>query len=236
MNSKDKIKLITAYKEIDTGDYETFHTMYMSLNTKNKEEINNEIKNKNRAITLDIILGKRPEKDFELKEEYFTDIDYISPEIKNMDINLNKLETYDKVYLNIIKYIDSETDKTIIVQDLNLKTLNIKFVEKCKKITSKIIAYSSYIAANGRIGSANCLIYGKDLKKYFEYIIKNNLLSPDISLIFDDNIKQNKIILLRRNEIDSQGIVFIDDKVNLKCGFNYTDNWKSQFCWFRVYE
>jgi hypothetical protein len=99
-----------------------------------------------------------------------------------------------------------------------------------RRIVTKIMHASNFIATEGRIGPAKAVIVGE--KNWHWFSEKNNL--GGIQVILDKNISPNKIIVTRGGSIDSSGIICIKNTTDNTYFLKETPSWEKQYVWFNV--
>jgi hypothetical protein len=170
----------------------------------------------------------------------------ISPQIFSKNINLHNLDiiieenvlldrTNDiqKTYF-LYNYIKNEINKAYfkIITELgeknrinapmnkldiiNIQNINDDSSSISKKVYSKLISASNYIASEGRLGPAQWLVSNNNTYKYIlnylldmnlSYDTNDNLLIGNIPYIIDDLIDDDIILIGRKNNIDQPGVI-----------------------------
>jgi hypothetical protein len=238
ITTKEKIKSICNYKEETKILPSRVQLMYIDFVIEDSKEIKLEKQRKNRDITIDTILGNKSEEDWSDEFLPFTEstdefeLGVIGPKVQTMNVQSNKFTNYDDLYFDLINFLEKNTQNncTNLIQCLIIpETTSDDFQTNYRKIVSKIMMASSYIAMTGRIGPATSAIIGRNI---FNYLPEGNL--SGIEIIYDENIDPDKIICCRSNNHDQSGIILFDNSINNQYFLNGTNNWINQYCWFWV--
>ena len=173
----------------------------------------------------------------------------ISPKIKSINVQgKTYLDTSD-IYLDIMHTLESLTSKpmnapqmnVIIQKDPNL-TDSENEMDICRKVLTKVILLSNYIASTGRTGPANNIIVGLDVYKYF--LISNMMVSNKdgvvngnlngMNVIPSNFIKSNKVIVMRNVQKTENGLNVINCPNDMRYFLKETPNWNRIVNWFEV--
>ena len=246
----DKIKQLCNYSTLAkniTGN--VCQIMYIDTESTINESYNLKVKMSNRDLAIDILLNNKEESEWDNREISYSDVEYpeiISPKVYSLSISGSNFTGYDDLYTNLIDFLETNTQNKKpnildlkIVDDHSLTTSE-NFDKKIRKILSRIISAGSMVAVEGRIGPGNSVIVGKNNWKYIHEIIdrygNTGIINSfnGISVIFDENISPDKLIICRSNKIDQPGLILIDDSVNSRYFFKETTNWDKQYCWFNI--
>ena len=104
-----------------------------------------------------------------------------------------------------------------------------------RRIVTKIAHASNFIAAEGGIGPATSVIVGRNNWHWFnEDRIGSNMMLGNISIVFEEKISPNKIIVARGGKIDQSGIMCIKSLPDNTYCLKETTHWEKQYVWFTV--
>jgi len=215
----------------------------------------NSIKKEKRDISIDIILGDKPESSVnEYRWGYDSScVNMIGTKLLKTQSKVYNIISYEDIYNDLLDFLNKETklahfgySSVNLDMDLSIYKNGFDGVESeiIRKIITKLIMCSNIIATNGRTGQADYVICGKDtwtLFKEVEYFAKTGDPSQTgypyqlskMNIIYSDNIDSDKVILGRRNSIGN-GICMHMDLVNNKFARYDTLAWHRQYCWFRI--
>jgi hypothetical protein len=233
MESIDKIKLVTNYDE-KVVDSTYLQLNYLDMVSSEDEELIRKIKQKNRELTIDAIIDDKVDEWKESKSEWLiSDLPNegeVSMKIFSMNIQSKKTEDYNKIWNEIINLINSSTKnpkKITNVSSLDVQLSNDFDVDK-RRVISKIVMCSNFISMAGRIGPGNVVICGYNCIQY----IDNELLGMNI--VLDLSIDPNKIIVIRKNQLNQPGIILVNDVINKNYFLKETPTFIKQMCWFSI--
>ena len=233
MESIDKIKLVTNYDE-KVVDSTYLQLSYLDMVSSEDEELIRKIKQKNRELTIDAIIDDKVDEWKESKSEWLiSDLPNegeVSMNIFSMNIQSKKTEDYNKIWNEIINLINSSTKnpkKITNVSSLDVQLSNDFDVDK-RRVISKIVMCSNFISMTGRIGPGNVVICGYNCIQY----IDNELLG--INIVLDLSIDPNKIIVIRKNQLNQPGIILVNDVINKNYFLKETPTFIKQMCWFSI--
>lgn len=231
MDSLEKIKLVTNYDERVVNS--TFLQLpYLDCVSPEDEELIRQIKQKNRELKIDAVIDG---KEKELKESMSdwgevpqSDNQIFSMKVFSMNIPSKRLESYDKVWTEILNLIDNSTkNQKKSNQNLDVQISGDFEVDK-RKVIGKIVMSSNIISMEGRMGPGNVAIVGLNCIQYIDEYIGG------LKVILDLTIDPDKIIILRKSNIDHPGIILINDIVNGNYFLKETPTFKKQMCWFCI--
>ena len=223
--------------------------MYVDMISSEDEEYQRMIKQQNRELVVDAILDDKIEELNLFRENQVVDVSQqynstsqmgiISPKIMQINLTAQRFESYEKVWIQLVDFLNQNTQSPKSLQHRN-QSLDYKLIDEYetdyRKIISKILMCSNIIAMDGRIGPAKSILYGKKLIPYINNAINqfgsNNI--NGIEVIHSELIDDDKIIVCRSNNIDQPGLLFIDNSTTGNYFFNQTPKWNKQYCWFRV--
>ncbi len=256
--SVDDIKYLSSYKESDfsTGRNITFLEMVSSYDPKEIARI----KSKNRDLAIDAIVDDKVEE-YENRAESlhkWPDVNsientyptYITPVFRKIKIVPKKFISYSDCYNEIIDHIESSTqisnqpDLTYVNDSNYSDSENLNMFSR--RLITRIVASGSAIAVESRIGHATCVLVGLDIlyyiqDKYFDIDSskpQNSIIGSlnGVPVIVSNRISRDKVVVFRSEKnIDSGGLIFIEDKKRGEYYFTQTDNtFDKRFKYFRV--
>jgi hypothetical protein len=248
MTIKDKIKDICNYSEKQiNGNFAQL--MYVDMISSEDEEYQRMIKQQNRELVVDAILDDKVEELNIFRQNKISDVSdvssqyntsstmgVVSPKIIQINMTSQRFESYDKVWNEVVDFLNKNTQNTkVINQSLDI-TLQGDFEVDYRKIISKILMSSNIIAMDGRIGPSTSIIYGKKFTPYINWHLKqhDDDKISNMFTYFSDKIDDDKIIICRSNNIDQPGLLLIDNSKTGQYFFNQTPNWQKQYCWFKI--
>jgi hypothetical protein len=223
--------------------------MYVDMISSDDEEYQRMFKRQNRELVVDAILDDKVEELNIFRENQVTDVSQqynstsqmgvISPKIMQINMTAQRFESYEKVWIQLVDFLNQNTQSPKSLQHRN-QSLDYKLIDEYetdyRKIISKILMCSNIIAMDGRIGPAKSILYGKKLIPYINNAI-NQFGSNNINGLiahYSDLVDDDKIIVCRANNIDQPGLIFIDNSTTGNYFFNQTPNWNKQYCWFKI--
>jgi hypothetical protein len=223
--------------------------MYVDMISSDDEEYQRKVKQQNRELVVDAILDDKVEELNIFRENQVTDVSQqynstsqmgvISPKIMQINMTAQRFESYEKVWIQLVDFLNQNTQSPKSLQHRN-QSLDYKLIDEYetdyRKIISKILMCSNIIAMDGRIGPAKSILYGKKLIPYINNAI-NQFGSNNINGLiahYSDLVDDDKIIVCRANNIDQPGLIFIDNSTTGNYFFNQTPNWNKQYCWFKI--
>jgi hypothetical protein len=248
MTIKDKIKDICNYSEKQiNGNFAQL--MYVDMISSEDEEYQRMIKQQNRELVVDAILDDKVEELNIFRQNKISDVSdvssqyntsstmgVVSPKIMQINMTSQRFESYDKVWNEVVDFLNKNTQNTkVINQSLDI-TLQGDFEVDYRRIITKIQMCSNIIAMHGRIGTAKSILYGKKLIPYINNAI-NQFGSNNINGLiahYNDLVDDDKVIICRSNNIDQPGLLLIDNSQTGQYFFNQTPNWQKQYCWFKI--
>lgn len=227
--------------------------MYVDMISSDDEEYQRQIKQQNRELVVDAVLDDKIEELNIFRENQLIDIssqynsnvshsgtEVISPKIMQINLTAKKFESYEKVWIEIVDFLNQNTQNPKSKANSLISSLDVKltgdFEQDYRSIITKISMCSSIIAMDGRIGTPTSLIYGKKSFPYINYAT-NQFGSNNINgtqTYFSDLIDDDKIIVCRANNIDQPGLLLIDNSTTGNYFFDKTPNWHKQYCWFKI--
>lgn len=245
MITTKEIKNICNYsdKQVNGG---SIQLMYVDMVSTDDEEYQRQIKQQNRELVVDAILDDKVDELNIFRQNQVVDVSsqynpsstmgVISPKIMQINMTSQRFESYDKVWNEIVDFLNKNTQNPkVINQSLDI-TLQGDFEVDYRKIISKILISSNIIAMDGRIGPSTSLIYGKKFIPYINWHLAqhDDEKLGNMYVYLSDKIDDDKIIICKSNNIDQPGLLLIDNSQTGQYFFNKTPNWHKQYCWFRI--
>lgn len=254
-NSLEKIKNICNFGEKNVGKSQT--QLYYVNFTEITEEIQNTIKSHNRNLACELVLDgdvEKYENNLIKSVEKFDESNtfnnlsglgnFSTPSIYSISMDSNNFTDYDDLYDSIVKFLDTNTNKSKVTKNPHLMSLIKTSLKKSengetpsevyqhnlRNLIAQIMFCSNIISLEGRIGPANSVLIGRNLHYYFNE--DDEFLN--LKLIFDYNMDPDKIIVCKSNNIDQNGLIVIDDSKNNNYFMKETFGWEKQYCWFWV--
>lgn len=251
MTTKEKLKSICNYVEKKNLQQSQLQISIVQTISSDDEEYIREQKEKNRDLAIDITLGNKEESEWEKREQWGESSysgNIISPRVTTLSINISPFKDHDSVYKDVIDFLEKKTSTPISSKMINQSNLNYtisndsnltneeNYEANIRRIITKVIACSNLIAVDGRIGPGKSVIIGENNWVYFKYIESKYGGISNMSLIYDNNIDSNKIIVARDNSSNHPGILVVENEIGGKYDFfiKETPNWSKQYCWFWI--
>jgi hypothetical protein len=234
----DKLKSICNYSEKNQSMGPVAQIMYMDMVVED-DETRREVKRKKRNLAIDTVLDEVDENGDYTSEEVSKEFgSIISPKIMTINAQSNPFVDEEDLYNTIVVFLESNTQQKhhfpvnldyVAINDPN-HTLEQNRGINFRRIVTKIMHASNFIATEGRIGPAKAVIVGENNWHWFSE--KDNL--GGIQVILDKNISPNKIIVTRGGNIDNSGIICINNTADGTYFLKETPNWERQYVWFNV--
>jgi hypothetical protein len=234
----DKLKAICNYSEKSKSMGPVAQIMYMDMVVED-DETRREVKRKKRNLAIDTVLDEVDENGDYTSEEVSKEFgSIISPKIMTINAQSNPFVDEEDLYNTIVGFLERNTQqKHHFPVNLDYVTINdphhtleqnrgINF----RRIVTKIMHASNFIATEGRIGPAKAVIVGENNWHWFSE--EDNL--GGIQVIFDKKISPNKIIVTRGGNIDNSGIICINNTTDATYFLKETPHWERQYVWFNV--
>lgn len=242
---KDKLKNICNYSEENKSMPPKVAFSYMDFVYEN-DELKREIKRKHRNLAIDTVLDEVEENgDYSESNvsEYIDDTfgTIISPKIMSLNATSKSYLDDEELYNIVINFLEVNT-KQKHTMPLSLdyvatnnphSTLEENIQINFRKIVTKVMHVSNYIAIEGRVGPGNAVIVGKNNWHWFDPTSSTNMLGS-FSLILDESISPDKIIVARANNNHSPGLILVNNLFDNSYYFKETPNWEKQYVWFNV--
>lgn len=254
ISSKD-LEKVCNYVESTKPSLPKAQMNFMDWVEEPNEEYQRELKRKNRELAIDAIIEDKVEE-FKNREPFSNPLDNesymmtITPKLNSINVQgKTYLDTSD-IYVDIMNTLESLTSKpmntpqnmNIIIQNNPNLTDSENEMEICRKVLTKIILLSNYIASTGRTGPANTIIVGLDVYKYFlmsNMMVSNNdgVVSGNINgmnVIPTHFIKSNKVIMMRNVQKTENGLNVINCPNDMRYFLKETPSWDKIINWFEV--
>ena len=242
---KDKLKKICNYSEENKSMPPNVAVSYMDFVYEN-DELKREIKRKHRNLAIDTILDEVEENgDYSESNvsEFVDTFGTISPKIMSLNITSQSYLDDEELYNKVIDFLEVRTKQKhtmpisldYVATNNPHSTLDENMQNNFRKIVSKIMNASNYIAIEGRMGPGTAVIIGRNNWHWFDEnnVISNNMLGS-FSLILDESISPDKIIVARSNNNHSPGLILVNNLFDNSYYFKETPNWEKQYVWFNV--
>ena len=242
---KDKLKKICNYSEENKSMPPNVAVSYMDFVYEN-DELKREIKRKHRNLAIDTILDEVEENgdysESNVSELGDTSFGTISPKIMSLNITSQSYLDDEELYNKVIDFLEVRTKQKhtmpisldYVATNNPHSTLKENIEINFRKIVTKIMHASNYIATEGRVGPGTAVIVGKNNWHWFnEFNFINNMLGS-FSLILDESISPDKIIVARANNNHSPGLILVNNLFDNSYYFKETPNWEKQYVWFNV--
>jgi hypothetical protein len=238
----DKIKSICNYSEKNQSMGPTVQLMYMDMIVED-DETRREVKRKKRNLTIDTVLDEVDENGDYTSETISSEegsMATISPKIMTLNTNTNPFVDDESLYNNVIKFLESNTKQKhhfpisldyVAMNDPH-STLEENNALNFRRIVTKIAHASNFIAAEGRMGPGTAVIVGRNNWNWFDS--QSDLMLGTLSIILDENISPNKIIVARGGRMDQSGIICVKSIPDNTFCLKETQHWEKQYVWFTV--
>jgi len=211
----DKLEKVCNYKR----DNVTGSSVMINIITEPDNSLKRIKRNKNINIILDVI-----DEEEEYIEEYETGVPGLI--IQKINIPLSIYTKKQDIWNHVAGLLDNlKTDP-----NLNYKLTGNHFDDERKLIT-KMMMGSNFIAVNSRKGPANFAIVGLNAICYIDRMMIDNKVSG-VEVFVDNIIDPNKIIL-GRNDFQGDGIYLIESN-NGDFFLKETEKWEKSFISFSI--
>jgi len=244
MTISDKLKAICNYSEESKSLPPSVSISYMGIDTMTEEQ-RREKKRKERNLRIDSLLGEEDESSYDSEYEYeimenLSEITTISPKIYTMNISAKSIDEF-AAYHDIVCFLDkSSQSRHHFPANLDYSPVkNEELSEReqhemnFRRIVTKIMHASNFIASEGRIGPATAVIVGSENWHWFVEEKTNGFLG-NLLVILDEKIDPKKIIVARGGRKDSTGISCTKCVPDSTFYIKETDRWESQYVWFWI--
>ena len=238
----DKIKSICNYSEENKSMGQNVQLMYMDMIVED-DETRREVKRKKRNLTIDTVLDEVDENGDYTSETISSEeglVATISPKIMTLNTNTNPFVDDESLYNNVITFLESNTKQKhhypisldyVAMNDPH-STLEQNNGINFRRIVTKIAHASNFIAAEGRMGPGTAVIVGRNNWHWFDS--QSDLMLGNLSIILDENISTNKIIVARGGRMDQSGIICVKSLPDNTFCLKETPHWEKQYVWFTV--
>jgi hypothetical protein len=238
----DKLKSICNYSEENKSIGPTAQLMYMDMIVED-DETRREVKRKKRNLTIDTVLDEVDENGDYTSETISSEegsIATISPKIMTLNTQSNPFVDDESLYNNVITFLESNTKQKhhypisldyVAMNDPH-STLEENNAINFRRIITKIAHASNFIAAEGRMGPGTAVIVGRNNWHWFDS--QSDFMLGTISIILDENISPNKIIVARGGRMDQSGIICVKSIPDNTYCLKETPHWEKQYVWFTV--
>ena len=242
----DKLKSICNYSEKNQSMGPTVQLMYMDMIVED-DETRRELKRKKRNLTIDTVLDEVDEENGDYTSETISSEEgsmaTISPKIMTLNAQSNPFVDDESLYNNVIAFLESNTKQKhhypisldyVAMNDPH-STLEQNNGLNFRRVVTKIMHASNFIATEGRIGPATSVIVGRNNWFWFnEERIGSNGMLANLSIVFEENISPNKIIVARGGKIDQSGIICVKSLPDNTYCLKETKYWEKQYVWFTI--
>ena len=243
----DKLKSICNFSEKNQSMGPTVQLMYMDMIVED-DETRREVKRKKRNLTIDTVLDEVDEENGDYTSETILTSEEglmttISPKIMTLNAQSNPFVDDESLYDNVISFLESNTKQKhhypisldyVAMNDPH-STLEENNDINFRRIVTKIAHASNFIATEGRIGPATSVIVGRNNWFWFnEDRIGSNMMLGYLSIVFEEKISPNKIIVARGGKIDQSGIMCVKSLPDNTYCLKETPHWEKQYVWFTV--
>jgi hypothetical protein len=238
----DKIKSICNYSEENKSMGPNVQLMYMDMIVED-DETRREVKRKKRNLTIDTVLDEVDENGDYTSETISSEegsIATISPKIMTLNTNTNPFVDDESLYNSVITFLESNTKQKhhypisldyVAMNDPH-STLEQNNGINFRRIVTKIAHASNFIAAEGRMGPGTAVIVGRNNWHWFDS--QSDFMLGTLSIILDENISPNKIIVARGGRIDQSGIICVKSISDNTYCLKETPHWEKQYVWFTI--
>jgi hypothetical protein len=238
----DKLKSICNYSEENKSMGPNVQLMYMDMIVED-DETRREVKRKKRNLTIDTVLDEVNEDGDYTSETISSEegsMATISPKIMTLNTNTNPFVDDESLYNNVITFLESNTKQKhhypisldyVAMNDPH-STLEQNNGINFRRIVTKIAHASNFIAAEGRMGPGTAVIVGRNNWNWFDS--QSDSMLGTISIILDENISPNKIIVARGGRMDESGIICVKSLPDNTYCLKETPHWEKQYVWFTV--
>jgi len=241
----DRLKSLCNFSEQNKSMCPIVQMMYTDMIVED-DETRREVKRKKRNLSIDIVLDEVDEENGDYTSETISTSEEglmvtISPKIMSINAQSNPFVDDESLYNNLITFLEKHTKQKhylstdyVVMNDPN-RTLEQNNGLNFRRIVTKIMYASNLIASFGRIGPGTAVIVGRNNWHWFnEYNIGSNGMLTNLSIIFEEKISPNKIIVARGGRIDQGGIICVKSLTDNTFYLKETSNWERQYVWFTV--
>ena len=240
----DKLKSICNFSEKNQSMGPTVQLMYMDMIVED-DETRREVKRKKRNLSIDTVLDEVNEENGDYTSETILTSEEglmttISPKIMTLNASTNVFVDDECLYNNVITFLESNTKQKhhypisldyVAMNDPH-STLEQNNGINFRRIVTKIAHASNFIATEGRMGPGTAVIVGRNNWHWFDS--QSDLMLGTLSIILDENISPNKIIVARGGRMDQSGIICVKSLPDNTFCLKETPHWEKQYVWFTV--
>jgi hypothetical protein len=239
----DRLKSICNYSEENKSMGPIVQLMYMDMIVED-DETKREVKRKKRNLVIDTVLDEVDEENGDYTSETISLEEglmaTISPKIMTLNTNTNPFVDDESLYNNVITFLESNTKQKhhypisldyVAMNDPH-STLEENNGINFRRIVTKIAHASNFIAAEGRMGPGTAVIVGRNNWHWFDS--QSDFMLGNLSIILDENISPNKIIVARGGKMDQSGIICVKSISDNTYCLKETPHWEKQYVWFTV--
>lgn len=239
----DKIKSICNYSEENKSMDPNAKLMYVDMIVED-DETRREVKRKKRNLYIDKVLDEVDEENGDYTSETISSEEgfmaTISPKIMTLNVQSNPFTDDESLYNNVISFLESNTKQKhhypisldyVAMNDPH-STLEQNNGINFRRIVTKIAHASNFIATEGRMGPGTAVIVGRNNWHWFDS--QSDSMLGTISIILDENIGANKIIVARGGRMDQSGIMCVRSLTDNAFYLKETPHWEKQYVWFTV--
>ena len=238
----DKIKSICNYSEENKSMGQNVQLMYMDMIVED-DETRREVKRKKRNLTIDTVLDEVDENGDYTSETISSEeglVATISPKIMTLNANTNPFVDDESLYNNVITFLESNTKQKhhypisldyVAMNDPH-STLEQNNGINFRRIVTKIAHASNFIATEGRMGPGTAVIVGRNNWHWFDS--QSDFMLGTLSIILDEKIGPNKIIVARGGRMDQSGLICVRSMPDNTFCLKETPHWEKQYVWFTV--
>jgi hypothetical protein len=255
ISSKD-LEKVCNYVESTKPSLPQASMNFIDFEEEPNEEYQREIKRKNRELAIDAIIEDKVEE-FKNRESFINPLDNegyiqtISPKLKSINVKGKTYLDLTDIYIDIMMTLESLTSSPMSTpQNLNINIQNDpsltdfeNLMALSRRVVSKIILLSNYIASTGRTGPANTIIIGLDAYKYL--LLSNGMMTSSndgvvtgningMNVIPSPYIKSNKIIMMRNVQKTENGLNVINCTNDMRYFLKETPNYSKIINWFEI--
>jgi hypothetical protein len=255
ITSKD-LEKICNYVESTKPSLPKASMNFIDFEEEPNEEYQRELKRKNRELAIDAIIEDKIEE-FKNRESFVSPLDNegyistISTKLKSISVQGKTYLDLTDIYTDVMTTLESLTSSpmntpqnfNINIQKNSSLTDSENEMALSRRVMTKIMLISNFIASTGRTGPANSIIVGLDAYKYF--LLSNGMMvySSDgivtgnikgMNVIPSPYIKSNKIIMMRNVQKTENGLNVINCPNDMRYFLKETPNYSKIINWFEI--
>ena len=255
ISSKD-LEKICNYVESTRPSLPQAQMTFLDFQEEPNEEYQRELKRKNRELAIEAVLDNKVEE-FKNRDSFLNALDNegymstISPKLNSINVQGKTYLDLTDIYTDIMMTLESLTSITMTTpQNLNIiiqKDTSLTDSENemalSRRVMTRIMMISNFIASTGRTGPANNIIVGLDAYKYLllsngmmlssnDGIVTGNIMGMNV--IPSPYIKSNKIIMMRNVQKTENGLNVINCPNDMRYFLKETPNYSKIINWFEI--